>query len=157
MKVPDYRYVDEITEGNVPIEIPDGHYKGIVLRYDRVVLEEKDENLHFDYDYDIIENPNKEEVTEELRDVFTNILLSVLEEQITDVPEDLDILKEVSSEEHRVSDTSKSNIQRGVLSEGGSLSKEGVLPRSNRKTRFQYNPRLYIYIQCASHQGSDCY
>ena len=84
MKVPDYSYVDEITEGNVPIEITDGHYKGIVLRYDRVVLEEKDENLHFDYDYDIIENPNKEEVTEELRDVFTNILLSVLEEQITD-------------------------------------------------------------------------
>jgi|TARA_R110000796_G_scaffold149757_1_gene266585 hypothetical protein len=112
MKAPDYRYVDEITEGNVPIEITGGQYKGIVLRYDRVVLEEKDENLHFDYDYDIIENPNKEEVTEELRDVFTNILLSVLEEQITDVPEDLDILKEASSEEHRVGDTSKSDIQR---------------------------------------------
>ena len=111
MKAPDYRYVDESTEGNVPIEITDGHYKGIVIRYDRVVLEEKDENLHFDYDYDIIENPNEEEVTEDLRDVFTNILLSVLEEQITDVPEDLDILKEASSEEHRVSNTSKSNIQ----------------------------------------------
>lgn len=111
MKAPDYRYVDEITEGNVPIEIIDGHYKGIVLRYDRVVLEEKNDNLHFDYDYDIIENPNEEEVTEELRDVFTNILLSVLEEQITDVPEDLDILKEASSEEHRVSNTSKSDIQ----------------------------------------------
>jgi len=112
MKAPEYRYVDESTKGNVPIEITDGHYKGIVIRYDRVVLEEKDDNLHFDYDYDILENPNKEEVTEELRDVFTNILLSVLEEQITDVPEDLDILKEVSSEEHRVSNTSKSDIQR---------------------------------------------
>tara|TARA_X000001388_G_C2143841_1_gene89748 strand:- start:162 stop:497 length:336 start_codon:yes stop_codon:yes gene_type:complete len=111
MKAPDYRYVDESTEGNVPIEITDGHYKGIVIRYDRVVLEEKDDNLHFDYDYDIIENPNEEEVTDELRDVFTNILMSVLEEQISAVPEDLDILKEVSGEEHRVSDTSKSDIQ----------------------------------------------
>ena len=79
MKAPDYRYVDEVTEGNVPIEITDGQYKGIVLRYGRVVLEEKDENLHFDYDYDIITNPNDEGVTEELRDVFTSILLSVLE------------------------------------------------------------------------------
>ena len=112
MKAPEYRYVDESTEGNVPIEIIDGHYKGIVIRYERVVLEEKEENLHFDYDYDIIENPNEEEVTDELRDVFTNILLSILEEQITDVPEDLDILKEASSEEHRVGDTSKSDIQR---------------------------------------------
>ena len=111
MKAPDYRYVDESTEGNVPIEITDGQYKGIVIRYERVVLEEKEENLHFDYDYDIVENPNKEEVTDELRDVFTNILMSVLEEQISAVPEDLDILKEVSSEEHRVSNTSKSDIQ----------------------------------------------
>tara|TARA_R110000796_G_scaffold47404_2_gene114026 strand:+ start:3784 stop:4119 length:336 start_codon:yes stop_codon:yes gene_type:complete len=111
MKAPDYRYVDESTEGNVPIEITDGQYKGIVIRYDRVVLEEKDENLHFDYDYDIVENPNEEEVTDELRDVFTNILMTVLEEQISTVPEDLDILKEASSEEHRVSNTSKSDIQ----------------------------------------------
>ena len=111
MKAPDYRYVDEMTEGNVPIEITDVQYKGIVLRYGRVVLEEKDDNLHFDYDYDIIENPNNEEVTQELHDVFTDILLSVLEEQISAVPEDLDILKEASSEEHRVSDTSESDIQ----------------------------------------------
>ena len=111
MKAPDYRYVDESTEGNVPIEITDGQYKGIVIRYERVVLEEKEENLHFDYDYDIVENPNEEEVTDELRDVFTNILMSVLEEQISAVPEDLDILKEASSEEHRVSNTSKSDIQ----------------------------------------------
>jgi hypothetical protein len=83
-----------------------------VLRYNRVVLEEKDGNLHFDYDYDIVKNPNDEEVTDELRDAFTGILLTVLEEQISAVPDDLDILKEVSSEEHRVSDTSKSNIQR---------------------------------------------
>jgi hypothetical protein len=112
MTAPDYRYADEITDGNVPIEITSGQYKGIVLRYNRVVLEEKDGNLHFDYDYDIVKNPNDEEVTDELRDAFTGILLTVLEEQISAVPDDLDILKEVSSEEHRVSDTSKSNIQR---------------------------------------------
>ena len=28
MKAPDYRYVDEITEGNVPIEITDGQLQG---------------------------------------------------------------------------------------------------------------------------------
>tara|TARA_R100001443_G_C3307647_1_gene166921 strand:+ start:366 stop:701 length:336 start_codon:yes stop_codon:yes gene_type:complete len=111
MTAPKYRYADEITEGNVPVEITDGQYKGIMVRYDRVILEERDENLHFDYDYDIVQNPNDQEVTDDLHDVFTGILLRILEEQVMSVPDNLDILKEASSEEHRVSNTSKSNIQ----------------------------------------------
>ena len=111
MESPNYRYVDEITEGNVPVEITDGQYKGIMVRYDRVTLEERDENLHFDYDYDIVQNPNDQEVTDDLHDVFTGILLRILEEQVKAVPDDLDILKEVEIEKHRVSNTSESNIQ----------------------------------------------
>jgi hypothetical protein len=111
MEAPNYRYVDEITEGNVPVEITDGQYKGIMVRYDRVTLEERDENLHFDYDYDIVQNPNDQEVTDDLHDVFTGILLRILEEQVKAVPDDLDILKEVEIEKHRVSNTSESNIQ----------------------------------------------
>ena len=111
MTAPEYRYADEVTDGNVPIEITTGQYKGIMLRYNRVVLEEKDGNLHFDYDYDIVKNPNDLEETEELRNIFTGVLLNVLEEQISAVPDDLDILKEVGDEKHRVSNTSESDLQ----------------------------------------------
>ena len=88
MKAPEYRYVDESTEGNVPIEITDGHYKGIVIRYERVVLEEKEENLHFDYDYDIIENPNNITEDQELINFLGDIVVDVLEEEIQELGDD---------------------------------------------------------------------
>ena len=86
METPKYRYADEIVEGHTPIQIMDGSYEGMVLRYDRVFLEEKNEELHFNYDYDIIENPDNIEMCPDLRDVFTAILVSILSEQVGNVP-----------------------------------------------------------------------
>ena len=65
---PKYRYADEIPGGHVPIQIIDGKYQGIVVRYDKVILEERNENLYFDYDYDVLKNPDDIEITDELRD-----------------------------------------------------------------------------------------
>jgi hypothetical protein len=110
-EIPKYRYVDEITEGNVPIEIMDGKYKGLMLRYNHVVLVEKNEELHFDYDYEFVKNPDEVEMNQELQDIFTSILVSVLDEQIYDMPDDLDLLKEGNGEKRRESHTSKSDIQ----------------------------------------------
>tara|TARA_R110002012_G_scaffold10482_4_gene47939 strand:- start:506 stop:850 length:345 start_codon:yes stop_codon:yes gene_type:complete len=104
-QLPKFRYVDEILEGNIPIEIIDGDYKGIVVRYEKVVLVEKNKELHFDYDYDIITNPNNIEISQKAIDAFTGILISILNEQIADMPDDMDILKEGDSEEHRESNT----------------------------------------------------
>jgi len=110
-EIPKYRYVDEITEGNVPIEIMDGKYKGLMLRYNHVILTEKNEELRFDYDYEIIKNPDEVEMNQELKDIFTSILVSVLDEQIYDMPADLDLLKEGNGEKRREGNTSKSDIQ----------------------------------------------
>jgi len=111
MKTPKYRYVDEIPEGNTPIQIMDGPYEGMMLRYDRVFLEEKNEELHFNYDYDIMENPDDAEMCPDLRDVFTAILVSILSEQVGNVPEDTELLKEDTIEEYGKSDTSEPSVQ----------------------------------------------
>ena len=108
---PKYRYADEVSGGNVPIQIMDGKYEGVMVRYDKVVLREEDDGLHFDFEYDVSDNPDEIELTEEFRDVLTAILISVLDEQITNIPDDLDLLKEGDSEEHRESDTSESRVQ----------------------------------------------
>ena len=111
MDVPKYRYVEESSEENMPIQIMDGPFEGIVVQYGKVFLEEKNEELHFNYDYDIISNPDNIEMSTELRDAFTAILVSIIEEQVGNVPEDSEILKEDTSEEHRESDTTESSVQ----------------------------------------------
>tara|TARA_R100001463_G_scaffold15676_7_gene40853 strand:+ start:214 stop:552 length:339 start_codon:yes stop_codon:yes gene_type:complete len=112
MTAPKYRYADEVSDGNVPIQIMDGKFEGIMLRYDKVVLRDGDDGIHFDYEYDISSNPDDVDLSDpDFRDVLTAILLSVLDEQITNIPDDLDILKEGDSEEHRESNTSEPTVQ----------------------------------------------
>ena len=111
MTPPKYRYADEVSGGNVPIQIMDGKYEGIMLRYDKVVLREEGGGIHFDYEYEVTNNPDDIELDEDFRDVLTGILLSVLDEQITNIPDDLDLLKEGDSEEHRESNTTEPPIQ----------------------------------------------
>tara|TARA_R110002074_G_C12101446_1_gene625096 strand:+ start:151 stop:423 length:273 start_codon:yes stop_codon:yes gene_type:complete len=89
----------------------DGTYEGIMVRYDKVVLREEDGGIHFDYEYKVADNPDDVELGEDLRDVLTSVLLSVLDEQITNIPDDLDILKEGDSEEPRESNTSEPPVQ----------------------------------------------
>ena len=112
MVTPKYRYADEVSDGNVPIQIIDGKFEGIMLRYDKVVLRHEDDGIHFDYEYEIASNPDDIDITGgDFRDTLTAILLSVLDEQISNIPDDLDLLKEGDSEEHRESDNSKSSLQ----------------------------------------------
>jgi hypothetical protein len=110
-QTPKYRYADEVTKGNVPVQIIDGKFEGIMVRYDKIVLQEVNGELHFDYDYEIVRNPDDIEMCDELRDTITKVMVSVLEEQIADMPDDMDLLKEGNSEEHRKSDTPKSPVQ----------------------------------------------
>ena len=97
-----YRYMDENTNGNVPIEITEGEYTGLQFRFDGVYFEEKDEELHFNYDYDIINEQEFNESdasgfineSEELNKVLNNILFQVLDEQLSIAGEDGELLKE---------------------------------------------------------------
>ena len=109
--IPKYRYVEEQQGGNLPIQIIEGKYEGFILRYDKLILEEKDDEMYFNYDYEILNNPNNIEMDEELKKTLSSIIFSIVEEQIGISADDLNLLKEGKSEEHRESDTSKSNIQ----------------------------------------------
>ena len=92
-----YRYMDEIDDGNVPIEITEGEFKGMQFRFDGVYFEEKNEELHFNYDYDII-NDGEFEESEELNKVLNNILFQVLDEQLSIAGDD-ELLKEGDDKE----------------------------------------------------------
>ena len=89
-----FRYVDEVNDGNVPIEITDGDFSGIQFRFDGVYFEEKNEELHFNYDYDMIKNDDNHEENEDLKKVMNNILFQVLDEQMSLVGDDEELLKE---------------------------------------------------------------
>ena len=108
---PKYRYVEEQEGGNLPLQIIDGKYEGLVVRYKKVMLEEKEDGMHFNYDYDILDNPDNFEDNEELKQVLSSIMFSVMEEQIGTIPQDMDLLKEGNSEEYRESNPSKFDIQ----------------------------------------------
>ena len=82
--------MDENTDGNVPIEITEGEYTGLQFRFDGVYFEEKDEELHFNYDYDII---NEQEFNESDASGFINES-QVLDEQLSIAGEDGELLKE---------------------------------------------------------------
>jgi len=95
-----FRYVDEETDGNLPIEIQEGTFTGFQFRFDGVYFEEKDNELHFNYDYDIIKNEgNFNEEDPDLKKTMNNILFQVLDEQMSMVGEDEDLLKEGDVEE----------------------------------------------------------
>jgi len=109
--IPKYRYVEEHQGGNLPIQIIEGKYEGFILRYDKLMLEEKNDEMYFNYDYEVLNNPNNIELDEELKETLSSIIFSIVEEQIGISADDLNLLKEGKSEEHRESDTSKSDIQ----------------------------------------------
>ena len=111
--LPKYRYVEEQSEGNLPIQIIDGKFEGIVVRYGKLYLEQREDEVRYDYDFDIIENPDNHEVDDdELKEILGSIIFSILEEQLGNLPENMNLLSEDSdSEEHRESNTPKSDIQ----------------------------------------------
>lgn len=52
----DYKFRDDLKHDTVPIEILSGPYKGIVLRYTKVMIKEQErENALIKFDYDLIE------------------------------------------------------------------------------------------------------
>tara|TARA_R100001510_G_C7577318_1_gene151579 strand:- start:177 stop:485 length:309 start_codon:yes stop_codon:yes gene_type:complete len=95
-----FRYVDEHTDGNIPVEITEGKFKGFQFRYDGVYFEEKDEELHFNYDYDIVKNEQDfDEDDPELKKAMNNILFQVLDEQLSMVGEEEELLRETNDED----------------------------------------------------------
>ena len=68
------------------IKIMDGQYEGIIYKYDNVKIsqtENADGQLPLKFTYDIMTNPNKEDINStEFRNYIGDILIEVMEEQL---------------------------------------------------------------------------
>ena len=68
------------------IKIMDGQYEGIIYKYDNVKIsqtENADGQLPLKFTYDIMTNPNKEDVkSTDFRNYIGDILVEVMEEQL---------------------------------------------------------------------------
>ena len=70
------------------IKIMDGQYEGIIYKYNNVKLsqtENADGELPLKFTYDIMANPNKEDIkSTDFRNYIGDILVEVMEEQLKD-------------------------------------------------------------------------
>ena len=68
------------------IKIMDGQYEGIIYKYDKVAFEPKpldSGDIPLRFTYDIMTNPNKEDVeSEDFRNYIGDILVEVVQEQL---------------------------------------------------------------------------
>ena len=68
------------------IKIMDGQYEGIIYKYDNVKIsqtENADGQLPLKFTYDIMANPNKEDIkSTDFRNYIGDILVEVMEEQL---------------------------------------------------------------------------
>ena len=70
------------------IKILDGQYEGIIYKYNQVKISETenaDGQLPLKFTYDIMANPNKEDIkSTDFRNYIGDILVEVMEEQLKD-------------------------------------------------------------------------
>ena len=70
------------------IKIMDGQYEGIIYKYNQVKISETenaDGQLPLKFTYDIMANPNKEDIkSTDFRNYIGDILVEVMEEQLKD-------------------------------------------------------------------------
>lgn len=82
VKVPEYKFVDVITEGTetCPIEILNGKFKGIVFKYGKISLKEvENENLAVTMDISMVVCPENfdqqdSEFTQTVGEIFVDIV-----------------------------------------------------------------------------------
>ena len=91
-----YEYDDSvINEENttVPIRIIEGEYKGLVYQYGTIKFLEEEDNVRCNFTYNIIDNPNDIEETQDMINQLGEILVDVLNDEIQETEEDF--LREV--------------------------------------------------------------
>jgi hypothetical protein len=76
-----FNIIQNEGDGNAHIEIDEGRFKGIAIQYGIVRLEEKDNNLLLNFNYDVVKGTILESEKEEFNNVVGNLLVQFLEEQ----------------------------------------------------------------------------
>ena len=83
-----YNIIENDGDGNSHIEIDEGRFKGIAIQYGVVRLEEKDNNLLLNFDYEVVKGTILESEAEEFRNVVGTLLVQFLEEQNSMIGDD---------------------------------------------------------------------
>jgi len=87
-KTPSKRYAFAQKEGDdfSCVKIMDGTYEGIIYKYDNVAFEHKPldgGDIPLRFTYDIMANPNEEDIlSEDFRNYIGDILIEVVEQQL---------------------------------------------------------------------------
>ena len=85
-----YNIIENDGDGNAHIEIAEGRFKNIAIQYGIVKLEEKDNNLVLNFDYEIVKGTIFDSEKEEFNNVVGNLLVQFLEEQNSTIGDDFD-------------------------------------------------------------------
>ena len=72
-----YEFVD-VGESSTGVKIQEGEYIDLVLEYGKVSFDEKEEELKLNFEYTVIENPNKIEPSKELYTLMGAILVDII-------------------------------------------------------------------------------
>lgn len=76
-----YNIIENDSDGNAHLELAEGRFKGIAIQYGVIRLEEKENNLLLNFDYDVVKGTLLESEKEEFHNVVGNLLVQLLEEQ----------------------------------------------------------------------------
>lgn len=76
-----YNIIENDSDGNAHLELAEGRFKGIAIQYGVIRLEEKENNLLLNFDYEVIKGTLLESEKEEFHNVVGNLLAQLLEEQ----------------------------------------------------------------------------
>jgi len=107
------KYKFDDTDKNIqpiPVIITEGKYEGVKIQYGRIAFDENDGNMELNFDYNLMENPNKLEEDQKFIDELGKLLVHVLEDEMGELGENF--LRETESDEDsRDSNTPKPDIQ----------------------------------------------
>ena len=76
-----YNIIENDGDGNAHLELAEGRFKGIAIQYGVIKLEEKENNLLLNFDYEVVKGTLLESEKEEFHNVVVNLLVQLLEEQ----------------------------------------------------------------------------
>jgi hypothetical protein len=76
-----YNIIENDSDGNAHLELAEGRFKGIAIQYGVIKLEEKENNLLLNFDYEIVKGTLFDSEKEEFHNVVGNLLVQLLEEQ----------------------------------------------------------------------------
>jgi len=85
-----YNIIENDGDGNAHIEIAEGKFKGIAIQYGVVNLQEKENNLVLNFDYEVVKGELFPSEKEEFNNVVGNLLVQFLEEQNSMIGDDFE-------------------------------------------------------------------